>query len=460
MPRAVVGRVYQGLKEPAPDNYGYTIDELKEMCATKSLKGKPILLEHEGEPIGEIGKTWVDDAGFLVIYANLYDAETLGNQELYEDVQKRVANRELSDFSIHWKGSRDKTTKVVRPTSKSFLEASLTTEGFYNNTKLLSVAASADSNSEVVAQGCGKIIMDQSDIQSMLQENGLGHLNAAEFNGMSAAQFAAILAQEAAKAKDEAAKQVEERLAPQSAMTDAERQELESFRKMKEEQEKRYAEEAERYREREVKNVDSIFDGIKHMVPEEQHAAFKDNLGELAGQMSAKTYWDAFKLYNQVALDRQAKIDEYVKREAKFTKDNNALMKEARELKMQLGAAELAQQNTAVEQAASKRKAGVGFTPTSAPKRQIVEKAPAKTDAESGDEVVEEQASALTKLEQAWFPKAFAVPNGYDTTDEAARNFLSFVQEKQQSMSLGIGQPLIKQNDFRGPMKGYSTMPY
>jgi len=459
MPRAVLGRVYQGLKEPAADNYGYTVAELKEMCAAKTLKGKPIWLEHEEPAIGKIGKAWVDDAGYLCVWAKLHDAETLGNPKLYEDVQKRLANRELGDFSIHWKGSRDKTTGIVRQSSKSFLEASLTTEGFYKNTKVFSVAASADSNSEVIAQGCGKIIMDQNDIQSLLQENGLGHLNAAEFNGMSAAQFAALLAQESAKAKDEAVKQVEERLAPQSAMTDAERQELEKFRKMQEEQQKRYEEEADKYRERELKNVDPIFEGIKHMVPEEEHANFKENLTELAGQMTAQTYWNGFKLYNQLAQDRQAKIDEYVKREAKFSKDNNALMKEVRDVKMQLGAAELASQNSAVEQAASKRKAGLNFNPGSAAKRQDTSNPPTKTTG-NDEEAVEEQASVLTKIEQAWFPKAFGVPNGYNTDDEAARNFLSFVQEKQQSMTLGIGQPMVTQNDFRGPMKGYSTRPY
>lgn len=451
MVKAVLGRVYPGHTTPKEDNFGFTVDELKGLVDSGRLVGKPIWLEHKEPTIGEINRAWVDDAGYLCIWADLYDAERLGNEELYESVQSQIRNKELKDFSIHWVGSRDTSGRVIQD-SKTFLEASLTTEGAYKNTSVFSQAASKDSNTTVIAHGHGKVAMDIGEVQQMISDAGL-NLDAQQFNGMGAAQIAALLLGEVAKAKDQAAKETEAKLAPQASMTDADRAELEELRKHREAQQKMMEEEKKKYAERESKNVDPVFEGIKHLVPEEDQKKFHEDLSMLASETSAANYWSGFKMYSELAAKQKQEIEQGIKEKVKLTKDYNSLLKEHREMKM--AKTEPAAQPQAVETASKQRTSGsVGFKADSAPKRQ-------KSENPQTGEKVEEQASLFAQQEAAWFPKAFATPRGYNTEDESARAFLSFVQEKQQSMTLGAGLPMVTQNDFMGREKKYQTMlPY
>jgi len=453
MVKAVLGRVYPGKKTPQPDNFGFTVDELKQLSDSNKLVGKPIWLEHKEPAIGEINRAWVDDAGFLCVWADLYDAERLGNAELYASIQKQIANKELPDFSIHWVGQRDASGKVIQG-SKTFLEASLTREGAYGNTSVFSSAASKDSKTTVIASGTGKVAMEQQEVQQMFNEAGLEHIDASKLAGMGAVQIGALFAAEVQKAKDQAAREVESRLAPQASMSDAERTRLEQLEKAETRRQELYEEQKKKYGERESKLVPQVFEGIKHMIPEEEHKKMQEHLTEVASELSGEPYWSVMKMYSKLASDRKEDLDKSAAAQHKLTKNNNALMKEIHEMKINLAAAEKAAPQT-VEQTASKRSsAKVGFTPEAVPKRQKAEK-PAQAE---GKEKVEEAASAMSLLEQHWFPKALAVPKGYNMEDESARSFLAFVQEKHQSMGpLGAGLPMVTQNDFLGRDKKYAT---
>jgi phage terminase small subunit len=450
MVKAVLGRVYPGHKTPKADNYGYTIDELKELANSQRLIGKPIWLEHREPAIGEINRAWVDPGGFLCVWADLFDAARLDNEELYNSIQRGIKDEELKFFSIHWIGQRDSSGVVIQD-SKTFLEASLTTEPAYEGTSVFSQAASKGSNTAVIAHGQGKVIMDINEVQAMLNENGLD-IDANMLAGYGPAQIGALIAGEVAKARDTAVKETESKLAPQASMTDTERSRLEELEKREEQREKLHGEEMKRYAERESKNVDGVFEVITHMVPEEDQKQFKEDLAELAASMSAQKYWAMFKMFREIANQRQTEVEQGIKIHAKLTKDNTALMKEMREMKMQTSNAEQAQ--TPVEQAASKR-SNVGFDPKTTPKRQKSEK-----KSEEPGEKVEEEASALKMFERQAFPLAFGTPKGYNMEDESARNFLAFVQEKQQSMTLGTGLPMIVKNDFIGSQKKYNTRPF
>lgn len=447
--KSVLGRMYPGKAVPEEDNYGYTIAELKEKVDSGDLVGRPLWLEHSPPAIGEFEKAWMDPGGYLCVWANLYPPDRISKPGLYERVQEGVHSGKYRDFSIHWSGTRNRAG-IVEQDSKVFIEGSLTEAGAHQGTHVFSVAASEkDRSSRVTRSLYGNLVMDMQEVQKMLTDNGI-QIDAQKLQNISPVQIAAFIAAEVAKAKDSSAKEVEAKLAPQTNLTETERQRLQLFEKQEEQRIKLVKEKTERYAEKEKKNVAGVFEAIKDMVPEEEHKSLQEDLGVIATDPAAKSYWNVYKLMTQRIGDKQKTVDEATKAVTKLSKDNTHMMKELRE-KQQHAPPEPAPRQVVEEVASAKRNANIGVPKTLDAKRQKVD-----VPTVAGTKV-EEEASALSKMESQMYPQAFAVPHGYDMEDEAASTFISFIHEKQRNVMLGAGQPLLVQNHFRGKDKKYAT---
>jgi len=144
---AVWGRVYPGVLDQDSKNYRYTINRLKAL----DLRGIPIWYEHiKGDEIGSVIENWVDFDGWLCVKAMIHGPERIG-PDRHEKIREMLKTRKLKDFSIHWVGKfGDVDSGIIDDDSKHIIEISLTEEGKYKGSHLLSVALSGKEKSDNV----------------------------------------------------------------------------------------------------------------------------------------------------------------------------------------------------------------------------------------------------------------------------------------------------------------------
>ncbi len=143
------GRLYQGKAQRDLKNMELSVEDLLKMG---NLKGKPVWNEHNAQTgnIGEILNSWVDARDkWLWVHGRLHGPDQIGEQ-LFKELREKLINGELPDISLHWVAQADAKTEVVDPSTRAIIEVSLTKEGLFDGTNLLSVAAHADSKTKTL----------------------------------------------------------------------------------------------------------------------------------------------------------------------------------------------------------------------------------------------------------------------------------------------------------------------
>lgn len=137
----IIGRLYQGIKGHDHTNWLIPAAELKKF----DLVGRPFYWEHSTE-IGVIESNWVDDNNWLWIKASLHPAHRIGDK-LHNYIREGLVEGRLKQLSISWEGGANRLGVIVGP--KQFKEASLVEKGYYSNTDIFSVQASANQQGNV-----------------------------------------------------------------------------------------------------------------------------------------------------------------------------------------------------------------------------------------------------------------------------------------------------------------------
>jgi hypothetical protein len=351
------GRLYQGQKQRDPKNMHFSIDDLQKMG---SLKGKPIWLEHNAATgnIGEILESWVDARdGWLWIQGELYGADRIGN--MHEEIRSKLVDGKLPDLSIHWVGQAD-SNDVVDPSSKAIIEASLTKQGFFNGTNLLSVAAHRDSNRKTlhISEPGHSISLSpprhfqfsanmSQDIQALVEDikNRYGIEITAEDarkiapdgTGLDAALLvldSKLNALSSKKKEEMSEKEME--LLNRSRMSDEEKQELEKLRQWREQAEQQYAEE-------QGKVAQDLYSVIESRIPENKRSSIQEQLTKLASRSDYAPVFETLKLFGTAASESTKSADEYLKQITRSKKEYNTLLKERDTLAQSMQQASAAQ---------------------------------------------------------------------------------------------------------------------
>lgn len=432
------GRLYRCNAKAAPDNHGYTVEEM----ASANLKGKPIWVEHREPSVGEIVDHWVDKDGWLCITGEVYPRERIG--ELHDNVRSRIKNGELKELSIHWTGRKDASGKISSE-SKQFIEASLTSKGFYEGTKLISVAASANSNRQEVYQARGEIEMaeqpaSEQDIMALIDEHEQKtgfRIDPNELRGRDSLSLAMYFMDANNKVKqtsEQSFQQERKQLQKQSSLTKAERERLAKYEAAEEEQRKRYA-------AANLARVEPIFEQIKDEIPEQERAQMQEALKAIAQNPDVGALWKIQEAFDNKLNFYRERAEKSSKELARQKKDYISLRKEVDEMRAQM---ESAQQQTVEVEASLKRSHTVGSDHTA--KRQQMEKL-----SEAKGEVVEETASEFDQKLNRLYPRATSVPSTFDLSDSTNQKFLETLNSLQSQMNLGAGLPTFVGKGYNAP---------
>lgn len=398
------GRLYRTALYPRSDNHGWT----KEEASALKLKGKPILVEHEGDPVGEITDHWVDIDNWLVIKGELYGKDRIGQR--HEQVRQQLKNKELKDLSISWKGL--KRDNYIAPDTKCFVEATLTREGAFDGTQLLSVRASANNNPDGDTFTATAEIMEQAseqDLREMVadakREYGV-EMDPSEIRGLNSDQIMHYMLAKLEATKNNAMKQLQAEKAQMeqnSRMTEEQLKRLQEF-------EEREEKERERYREREVNLVDDIYNAVADSLPEEQRKIAKQAITEMAGNPDLSLVWNFVKTQNEQATTWKSRFDEQTK---DLTKTKSAAKRYEKQLTQP--------QEVAVE--ASRSKTGV--------RKNERDTSPVRSRTEEVSEMASRQKQLTTNMFGAVEPKP---------RDEIEGAYLSVLAEFQKG-KLDAGCP-------------------
>lgn len=440
------GKLYHGSLDSHKNPLGFSVDELKEL----NIVGKPIWLEHDPD-IGEVGSiddAWVDTEGWLCIKGSLNS-----DHKMHEKIRKQLVHKELVDLSIHLIGKKDSNGRVI-PESRSFLEASLTTQGRFEGTHLLSVAASQTDNTHhyTTKPSYGASLTfemnTERELEEAISEIRKKHdieISPDEIRGLDSLQTALLVADKLdlkRRVFEEANSKEKDELMQKSSIAEAERNELEEYRRMRAEQEKEYA-------AREQKQADEDFQLIADDLPESEREQYREALKATAGNVNTAGIWDIVKVFAKKAKDNKGRADILSKDSAKQRKEYNLLQNERDDLKSKF---ETSNQQ-AVDLQASMKRRDVGVDPSQLGKRKETATPDAKT--QDGGEVVHEQASYKVAIADRWFPNTFKKPRM--GTDEAGESFLATLDGIARSTKLKAGE-LPRYNSSHSTFAGFNRM--
>lgn len=452
------GKLYQGKPQRDLKNMDFTVDDLKAMG---KLSGIPIWLEHNAKTgnIGTILDSWVDARdGWLWIHGRLNGPEVIG-AEFHEQLRAKLVNGELPDLSIHWVGQADANTDIVDPNTKAVIEASLTKEGFFNGTNLLSVAAHRNSSTKTLhvqqpghrlsltppQQNASLSFIMSQDLQTIVEDikkrTGVDltpeevRRIAPDGSGMDGALLVLNKLTELSEKKDNELTEREREIRAQAELHSEEKQELEQLRKWREHAEQQYASE-------QSKIAEELFGVIEKRVPEAKREAVKEQLMTTASRTDYAPIFEIVKLFGQDASEKGKLASDYSKQIARSKKEYQDLVKERDNLAQQTAATQQ------VEVAASANSSRRGIDRDSMHKR---DQSPKRTssDEKAKSKTVEQMASRQASAANFYFAKAIGV--GDASGDEFASTLNSLVQNTQ----LKPGLPTINWAHYTG----YSTGP-
>jgi hypothetical protein len=337
-----------------------------------------------------------------VIKGELYGKDRIG--ERHDEIRNQLKNKVLKDLSISWKGL--KKDNYIAPDTKCFVEATLTREGAFDGTQLLSVRASADNNPTGDTYTATAKIMEQTsenDLRLMAEdckrEYGVD-IDPSEIRGLNSDQIMHYMLAKLEATKKATLDQIyqdRQELEQKSQLTEEQLARLQEF----EEREQR---ERELYKERETKLVDDIYGAVEQDLDEEQREIVKKAMTELAGNPDTSLIWNFVKTQNKIANNWKSRFDEQTK---DLTKTKGAAKRYERQLQSQPEA-------VAVE--ASRAKAGIRKNERDAsPERKAT------------TEVVSERASRAKSLTQSMFGNTEVKPR-----DEIEGAYLSVLAEFQK----------------------------
>jgi len=446
------GKLYQGKPQRDLKNMDFTVQDLKDMG---DLRGMPIWLEHNAKTgnIGKILKSWVDPRdGWLWVHGRLKGPEKIG-AEFHQELRGKLVNGELPDLSIHWVGTADATTDVVDPSTKAVIEASLTKEGFFKGTNLLSVAAHADTKTKTLhVQQPGHRISLQPPASNMSQDAQTLIEDIKKKTGVEITQEelrriapdgtgieGALLVLDtklnqlsAMKSEEMSAKERE--LVGKSLMSEEEKSELEQLRQFRENAEKQYAEEQGQI-------ADEMFNVIEKRIPEDKREPIKKSLMQASSRSDYAPIFEIVKLFGQAAAENGNKAKDYEKQIARSKKDYLDLVKERDSLSQQ----QATQQQ--VEVSASRYTSGRGVDRTSSHKRDASPKRSNDKAANRDSKPVEQMASAETAQANFYFGKAIGLGEGQN-------EFGSALDKLASEAKLTPGLPMVDWSHYRGYNQG------
>jgi hypothetical protein len=127
------GVLYKARNNPKPNELTYGSEELRRL----DLRGEPIYVEHDRKlgSVGVIVENRFEDP-YLIIVGSI----NTKNRELRENIREHLRSGRLRDLSIGFKGVQN--TKTGEYISKEFVEGSLVEQGYYDETRIISVQAS------------------------------------------------------------------------------------------------------------------------------------------------------------------------------------------------------------------------------------------------------------------------------------------------------------------------------
>jgi hypothetical protein len=445
------GRLYQGKEKRDIKNMDFSIDDLKQLG---DLKNTPIWLEHDARQgnIGKIIKSWVDPRdGWLWIHGCLNSPEEIG-AEFHAEIKQKLVNGQLPDLSIHWVGEADSATDVVEPTSKVVIEASLTKQGFFKGTNLLSVAASANSSKKTkhfrasyhltleppknttkqvgfaMSQDLQTIIADIKKRHGVdITPEQARHI-APDGTGIDGALLVLNKLTELSEKKEQAMSAKEMEILNRSRMEQEEREELEKLRQWREQAEKSYAEE-------QGKIADDMFSVIANRVPEDRKGAIQEQLKTAASRSDYAQFWDLVKLFGQSAAENGKLATDYSKQIARSKKEYQDLMKDRESMMEQAGAT----QTVEVQNSMYSAKRGIDKDAQNSQAKKTKNEAPTKP--------VEQAASAEVARANYYFSKAIGVNSRND-------EFSSALDKLANETKLPIGVPIVDWSHYRGYNRG------
>jgi hypothetical protein len=132
------GVLYKARNAAQPNELTYTSEELQKL----DLRGEPIYVEHDQKlgSVGVIVENRFEDP-YLVIVGSI----NTKNRELRETIREHLKNGKLRDLSIGFKAVQN--TRTGEFSKKEFVEGSLVEQGYYDETKIISVCASGKQES-------------------------------------------------------------------------------------------------------------------------------------------------------------------------------------------------------------------------------------------------------------------------------------------------------------------------
>ena len=441
------GKLYQGKAQRDLKNMEFSIDDLKEMG---NLKDTPIWLEHNAKTgnIGKILKSWIDPRdGWLWIHGCLNGPEEIG-EEFHGELRSKLVKGELPDLSIHWVGQADASTDVVDPSTKAVIEASLTKEGFFNGTNLLSVAAHANSKTKTLhVQQPGQrlslhppkshIIMSQ-DIQTLIED--IKKKTGVEITPEELRRIApdgtgvegALLVLDAklnelSQKKGEEMSAKERELVGKSLMSEEKEQELEQLRAFRGNVEKQYAEE-------QGKIAEEMYGVIEKRIPEERREHVKKSIMQASSHSDYAPLFEVVKLFGQAAAENGNKARDYEKQIARSKKDYLDLVKERDSLSQQQATSQ--QVEVSASSYASKRGIDKDAESNNAKKSKLAATKP-----------VEQMASAEAAQANFFFGKAIGIGG-------AQGEFGSALDKLASEAKLTPGLPMVDWSHYRGYNQG------
>lgn len=450
------GKLYQGKAVRDVKNMDFTVDDLKAMG---KLKGIPIWLEHNAKTgnIGTILDSWVDARdGWLWVHGRLNSPEEIG-EEFHEQLRSKLVNGELPDLSIHWVGQADAATDVVDPSTKAVIEASLTKEGFFNGTNLLSVAAHRNSSSKTLhVQQPGHRLSLQpppnyrtvtrtfsmsQDLQTLMEDiktrTGVEltpeevRRIAPDGNGLDAALVVLDKLTQMKEKSDSELTAREREIRAQAELHGEEKEELERLRQWKEQAEQSYAQE-------QSKIAEEMFGVVEKRLPEDKREAVKEQLKATASRTDYAPFWELVKLYGQSAAENGKLATDYSKQIARSKKEYQDLVKERDSLAQQTAATQQ------VEVSASSFASRRGIDRDSAHRRD----ASPKRGSDEKSKTVEQMASRKAAVASHFFPNAIGA--GGATGDE----FGSVLENLVNNTKLQPGLPTVNWSHYTGYAKG------
>ena len=398
------GRLYQGKLKRDLLNMEFSLEDLKAMTP---LNGKPIWLEHNAKTgnIGVIHRSWVDTQGWLCIHGELYGPDVIG--DLHYQIREKLVKGELPDLSIHWVGQADAITDVVDIDTKAVIEASLTKEGAFKGTNLLSVAAHAYSKTKTLHIGLPGQRLSLQPLPSMSQDlkttieemEKLGvtftdeevRRIAPDGTGVDGALLVLKKMTEMSDRKNTEFGTKELDIMRKARMEDSEKKELEDLRAWREKAEESYATD-------QGKVAEDLYDSIEKRIPEADRKAIKEQIQVLSSKSDYSSAFNLLKLFGQSSIEQTKLANDYSKQMIRGKKDYNELLKERNDMNDK-NATAVQQVEVTAHSMAVKR--GIDKSAeTNAVKKTIIDPA---------TKPVEQKASAEAAAANFYFAKAIGV---------------------------------------------------